>query len=191
MYLRLGAADITTLFHPDFLKLQSVLSLLTPPSNNLYIPMAFVSATLILVLFGLFSYYFRIRILRNGFAERHGCQAPPKRGAQDPILGIDRTLQDSKLSKAFQSLPAGASLFHTYGQTFRETMILGTVIKTRSAENINTIHGLKAKDWGIQPFRLPAMNPFCGKGFITTDGLVGNIRERFSTRRFTNAIFLI
>ncbi len=135
--------------------------------------MAFVSAALIvLVVLGLFSYYLRVRMLQNSFAERHGCQAPPKRAAQDPILGIDRKLQDSKLSKAFQSLPAGVSLFHTYGQTFRETTILGTVIKTKSAENIHTIHGLKAKDWGIQLFRLPAMNPFCGKGFITTDGSI-------------------
>lgn len=46
------------------------------------------------------------------------------------------------------------------------------MIKTRGAENIHIMHGLKTKDWGIQPFRLPAMDPFCGKGSIPTDGLV-------------------
>ena len=134
--------------------------------------MAFISVGLIPVVFGLLSYYLRIRIPQNDFAERHGCQALPKRAARDPILGLDRTLQDFRLSKAFQSLQTGASLFRQYGQTFRETTILGTVMKTRSTENIHVIDGLKAKDWGIQPFRLPPMNPFCGKGFITIDGLV-------------------
>ena len=134
--------------------------------------MAFISAALILVGLGLFSYYLRIRIRQNNFAHHHGCQVPPKRSARDPILGIDRKLQDSKLAKAFQSLPAGAALFHEYGQTFRETTLFGTVLKTMSAENIHCIYGLKGKDWGVQPFRLPAMRPFCGMGFITTDGSV-------------------
>ena len=26
------------------------------------------------------------------------------------------------------------------------------------------------KDWGDEPLRLPAQDPFCGRGFITTDG---------------------
>lgn len=48
--------------------------------------MAFVSAALILVVLGLLSYYLRIRILQNSVAKRYGCQAPPKRVAQDLVL---------------------------------------------------------------------------------------------------------
>ncbi len=134
--------------------------------------MALISVVLLLTALGIFTYYLQLRISQNTFAHHHGCQIPPKRFARDPVLGIDHRVQDAKLTKAFQSLPAGAALFHQYGQTFRETTLFGTVLKTMSAENIHTIYALNGKDWGVQPFRLPAMRPFCGLGFITTDGSV-------------------
>lgn len=134
--------------------------------------MAHLFAALILGAFGLFLYYLRIRLLQNSVAHHHGCELPPKRFSRDPILWIDLKAQDAKVAKAFQSLPAGAALFRQYGQTFRTTTLFSTVLKTMNAENIHTVYTLNAKDWGVQPFRLAAMRPFCGLGFITTDGLV-------------------
>ncbi len=69
--------------------------------------MAFVSAALILVVLGLFSYYLRVQMLQNSFAERHGCQAQPKRAAQDPILGIDRKIPGLQLVQSFPKPPSG------------------------------------------------------------------------------------
>lgn len=131
--------------------------------------MTLIFAALILVVLELFSYYLHVRMLQNDFAERHECQASSERAAQNSILEIDRKLQNFKFFKAFQSLSASVSLFHTYEQTFRETTILDIVIKTKSAKNIHTIHDLNAKDWKIQPFRLSTMNSFCEKDFITID----------------------
>lgn len=134
--------------------------------------MSHITTALILGGLVFFLYYLRIRVSQYTFARQHGCQLPPKRSTLDPILGIDHKLQDAKLAKAFRSLPTGAALFHQYGQTFRTATFFSTVMKTMNAENIQTVYALKGKDWGIQPFRLPAMRPFCGQGFITTDGPV-------------------
>ncbi|KAH8160028.1 hypothetical protein CIB48_g8215 [Xylaria polymorpha] len=42
--------------------------------------------------------------------------------------------------------------------------------KDPSFENIRAVFSKNAADLGIQPLRLRNMSPFCGRGFITTDG---------------------
>lgn len=115
-------------------------------------------------------YFAPAYFVRNSLAQRHGCQLPPRRHTRDPILGIDCKIQDSKSSKELKTLPAGAALHRQYGSTYRETTIFGTTIKTADEENIHTVFGLKAKDWGVGPYRFAGMGPFCGEGFISTDG---------------------
>lgn len=117
-------------------------------------------------------YYLIIHLSRRSLARSLGCQPPPKRPARDPLLAIDLKMQDAKASKVLQSLPEGTRRFRQLGRTFRSTTILGTSLKTMHAENIQAVFSSKGKDWGIQPFRLAAMTPFCGAGFITTDGAV-------------------
>ena len=41
---------------------------------------------------------------------------------------------------------------------------------TIDPENLQAIYGSRVKDWGVEPVRLAAMEPLCGRGFITTDG---------------------
>ena len=74
--------------------------------------------------------------------------------------------------KKIKILPNGAALHRKYGPTYRETSIFGTNLKTASEENIQTVLGLKAQDWGVRPFRFAGMRPFCGEGFLTADGSV-------------------
>ncbi|KAL9095482.1 MAG: hypothetical protein Q9165_002353 [Trypethelium subeluteriae] len=42
----------------------------------------------------------------------------------------------------------------------------------RDAENVQAIFGYKSREWGVSPFRLAAMGPFCGEGVLTADGQV-------------------
>jgi len=132
--------------------------------------MAFVPNAVLLGVVLSALYYLRVWLDCNAFAPQHGCQLPPRRPTSDPILGIFYKLQDSRSAKVFKSLSLGLELYRKYGATYRESTLFATTIKTSSAENIQTIFGSKANDYGIQPFRLAGMRPFCGGGLLTTDG---------------------
>lgn len=43
-------------------------------------------------------------------------------------------------------------------------------INSIEPENVRTVFSSKWNDWGVEAVRLPAQLPFCGRGFITTDG---------------------
>jgi len=56
------------------------------------------------------------------------------------------------------------------GRTF-STLSFGTkVICSIEPENLKTAWVTKFEDWGVQSSRLPALGPFVGRGFLTTDG---------------------
>lgn len=42
-------------------------------------------------------------------------------------------------------------------------------IKSIRPEHLQTIWVAEFKDWAVEPARLPAQSPFCGRGYITTD----------------------
>lgn len=56
------------------------------------------------------------------------------------------------------------------GPTF-EVSILGTsAICSCEPVNLQSVFGTNARAWGVA-YRLPALAPFCGAGFLTTDGM--------------------
>ena len=123
--------------------------------------MAYVSSTaLLLGALGLAGYYFWTWLGHKVAIQRHGSQQPPKRRAYDPFVGLDYKIQDANSAKQAKTLPIGEALHREYGLTYRESSMFGTTIKTASEENIRTIFGLKAKEWGIKPFRYEGMRPF-------------------------------
>ena len=75
-----------------------------------------------------------------------------------------------RLSRKCRIIPAVAERYQTYGTTFQTNSLGTNVINTIDPENIQVIYSSNEKDWGVQPMRLSAMEPFCGRGFITTDG---------------------
>ena len=117
-------------------------------------------------------YYLQLWYSRWSFARRNGCEIPPRRKIGDPILGIYKRKQDSRSAKALlQTLPAGAALHSEFGQTFSENTVFGgSSLVTSDSENIHAVYGTNGVRWGIAPFRLAAMRPFAGEGFITNDG---------------------
>ncbi|KAL8980864.1 MAG: hypothetical protein Q9205_004182, partial [Flavoplaca limonia] len=67
-------------------------------------------------------------------------------------------------------LPELEARYGTYGSTFQTNLFGTPSINTIEPENLQAVYSSNFKDWGIEPLRLPAQDPFCGRGFITTDG---------------------
>lgn len=135
--------------------------------------MASLTNTLLLGAVALAAFYYtRIWYAQRSSSLHHGCQLPRKRQTRDPILGLQYKFQDIKSMGQMKILPDGAALHARYGSTYHEPSIFGTTLKTIDERNIQTVFGLKAKEWGIQPWRLTAMRPFCGEGILDTDGPV-------------------
>lgn len=56
------------------------------------------------------------------------------------------------------------------GRTYVIDSLLGShILHTVAPENLHVIYS-QGKDFGVQSSRLPAMEYFCGQGFLTTDG---------------------
>lgn len=113
--------------------------------------------TMLLVVTGLcvFCTYVLIqKWRRDGIARQHGCQSPRKFPHKEPFLGLDLFF----------------SRYNTLGNTFQSTTLGSMSINSIEPENLRTVFSSKWNDWGVEAVRLPAQFPFCGRGFITTDG---------------------
>jgi cytochrome P450 len=88
----------------------------------------------------------------------------------DPIFGLDLLL--ITIVNMFRSnhIAAVAARHKKYGPTFSITNVGYRTIHTMDPENIRTVWGEKWQDWPVAPARQESMEPFCGLGFITTDG---------------------
>lgn len=103
---------------------------------------------------------------RTSAIYQNGCQPPVHHRPWDPFLGIDLTIA------THNDLPSLRRLHQKYGHTFAtETLVNDTTIFTVAPENIKTVN-MRHDHWGIEPQRLPGMEFFCGRGFLTMDGQV-------------------
>ncbi|KAL9113577.1 MAG: hypothetical protein Q9227_002315 [Pyrenula ochraceoflavens] len=134
--------------------------------------MAYVLSMPLLCLLPILLYYARIWLTRRSLAQRYGCESPPKRPSRDPVLNLDCKMQSTRAARELKTLPNGIALHRRLGPTYCETSVFGKTLKTWNEENIRTVFGTKAKDWGIQPFRYEGMRPFCGEGLLSMDGPV-------------------
>jgi len=96
------------------------------------------------------------------------CRTPPHVPHIAAFLGLDGFWKTLKLKQRRQSLQALADLYKTHGNTFTVTLLGGKVIHTAHPENLKAVFGTRWKHWGTG--RLKAMEPFSGRGFVTTDG---------------------
>ena len=119
----------------------------------------------------------------------NGCEPLPHYRHKDPIFGLDITVNTIRDVLANRRLVALEKLFRVYGPTFQSTTLgIGTIWSTDS-RLIQYAYHENDRDWGVAPFRQEPMRPFCGQGFITTDGSVWK-RSR-ALRRFTLRTFRI
>lgn len=103
-------------------------------------------------------------------AEQHGCQPPAHYKHKDPVFGLDIFLRTGDAMTKNEFLVEHQRRYDTYGHTFEALHFGSRAIYSVHPENLRAVFSKKAADWGIQPLRLGSMSPFCGTGFITTDG---------------------
>jgi cytochrome P450 len=103
-------------------------------------------------------------------AQELGCQPAPKYKHKDPFFGLDIFLRTGQAITKNEFLVEHQRRYDTYGHTFEALNFGSKAIYSVHPENLRAVWSTNAADWGIQPLRLHNMQPFCGTGFITTDG---------------------
>lgn len=103
-------------------------------------------------------------------AQQHGCQPAARYKHKDPIFGLDIFLRTGDAITSNQFLVEHQRRYDTYGHTFEALNFGSLAIYSVHPDNLRAVFSKNAADWGIQPLRLGNMSPFCGAGFITTDG---------------------
>jgi hypothetical protein len=103
-------------------------------------------------------------------ARSHGCQPAQRYKHWDPIFGLDDFLKSGKAFTKNERLIQLQRRHDTYGSTYETLSFGSSCITSVDPDNVKAVWSKNAADWGIQPIRLPVMHPFCGSGFITTDG---------------------
>lgn len=103
-------------------------------------------------------------------ARKHGCGLPPSYPHKDPLLGVDLFFNTGKAIQEHRYLPELARRYDLLGTTFSAKSLGSSSLNSIQPENIKAVFSSNFKDWGVEPLRLPAQSPFCGRGFITTDG---------------------
>ncbi|KAG9241331.1 cytochrome P450 [Calycina marina] len=95
------------------------------------------------------------------------CRDPPRHSQIDRFFGLDHFWKLMKLQKQRVYLQTCSEWHEIYGNTFT-TVTLGTnIFHTCHPDNLKAVFEGKGP-WSVN--RLKAMEPFCGRGFVTTDG---------------------
>ena len=107
---------------------------------------------------------------RQILSHANGCRPAMKYPHWDPFLGLDLFFMTGKLFEENKYLPHLVERYGKLGRTFETNLLGSPSINTIEPQNLQTVYVANFKDWGVQLVRLPAQEPFCGRGFITTDG---------------------
>jgi len=129
--------------------------------------------SVILVITGLCTasvYYLLRKWYRDSKARQHGCYPPRAYPHKDPLLGVDLFLQTGSAIQNHRYLSELTRRYTVLGNTFSAKSLGSLSINSIEPENIKAVFSSNFKDWGVEAVRLPAQDPFCGRGFITTDG---------------------
>ncbi|KAK6221588.1 hypothetical protein LQW54_001360 [Pestalotiopsis sp. IQ-011] len=103
-------------------------------------------------------------------AQQHGCQPATRYKHMDPVFGLDIFLRTGDAISKNTFLVEHQRRYDTYGHTFESLNLGSHAVSSIHPENLRAVFSKNAADWGVQPLRLHNMGPFCGAGFITTDG---------------------
>jgi cytochrome P450 len=108
---------------------------------------------------------------RSEVARNYGCGTVVQHRPLEPFTGFDFQM------RMHVTIPFLHRLHQRYGHTFQVgTLVSHPAIITVAKENLHAIN--TSNEFGVEPMRLPGMEYFCGKGFITTDGDTWNHSKR-------------
>lgn len=103
-------------------------------------------------------------------ARSRGCKPAPRHRQRDPFFGLDFFVQSMKASLGRRRMEWTRSLFLKHGRTFQVTNFGKEFIFTIEPTNVQSVMALDFESWGLEPLRLPAVDPYIGPGVFTTDG---------------------
>lgn len=132
--------------------------------------MANISLLAITVLCAVIAYLLLRKWQGEVTAHKHGCQSTRSDPHEDRFFGIHLLLNTGSAIQEHRYLTELTRRYTTLGNTFSAKNLGSSSINSIEPENIETVFSTKSNDWGVEPVRLPAQDPFCGRGFITTDG---------------------
>ncbi|KAI9643612.1 hypothetical protein NHQ30_008234 [Ciborinia camelliae] len=96
------------------------------------------------------------------------CQPPRELPRLDPFFGLDLFQESLETQKQHKVLETQAKQHEIYGKTFQALLLGRSTIHTAHPDNLKAVYGSHWKAWGTG--RVDTMEPFCGRGFVTTDG---------------------
>ncbi|KAI1382718.1 cytochrome P450 [Hypoxylon trugodes] len=100
---------------------------------------------------------------RKAIVRTYGCKQAVRQNPKEPFYGFDFQM------KMYMDVPFLYELHQRYGDTYEVSPWISTSTTcTIAPGNLRAIN--LSKDFGVSPMRLPGMEYFCGRGFITTDG---------------------
>lgn len=116
------------------------------------------------LLLAIILYFIQQRQRRNSARQQRGCATLVQHQPAEPFFGLDFIM------KIHQDIPSLHRFHQHHGHSFQlNTLISLPTIYTVAPENVKVIH-TDDDNWGIEPGRLPGMEFFCGRGFLTMDG---------------------
>lgn len=101
---------------------------------------------------------------------QYGCSEAVKYPYSEPFIGIDLLVKGAKEHTACVYLEEIQRQYAVYGKTHEVRFLGRHTIRTMDPKNIQTVLGLKAKDYGLQPLREGLAIPLFDHGINTADG---------------------
>lgn len=136
-----------------------------PQSDRLEVDMGYKITSLLLALTLFLFKVIRRQQERQASAHSRGCEPAVVHQPVEPFSGFDFEM------RMYSHIPFLYELHQRYGKTFQvRTLTRLLTVCTIAPDNIRAIN--TSKDFGVEPMRLPGLEYFCGKGFITTDGSI-------------------
>ncbi|CAG8961587.1 hypothetical protein HYFRA_00006121 [Hymenoscyphus fraxineus] len=154
--------------------------------------LSFFTPNLTLLILPIFIALFLTYRLKTGHSSKalqdgihQSCKPPPKYPHLEHVIGIDLMYKTFRLMTQKRAITALAERHKKYGLTFEIVSVGQRVLHTMHPENFKAVYGSNWEDWGVEPARLKAMEPFCGRGFITTDGEIWKYVRRIMKPAFS------
>ncbi|KAF5876769.1 putative cytochrome p450 alkane protein [Botrytis fragariae] len=145
-------------------------------------------ASLLIKLLLLFSVIFCYQLYKGWKSRRNTpaeCQQAPSLPTIEPFLGLDLFKKSLEIRKQHTILETHAKQHDIYGKTFQALRLGRTTIYTAHPDNLKAIYGTNWKEWGTG--RADAMEPFCGRGFVTRDGEEWRVHRSLFASTLTEA----
>ncbi|TVY81374.1 Cytochrome P450 monooxygenase lepH [Lachnellula suecica] len=121
-----------------------------------------------LLLLSFIVYFAGFRKLSTTPSTPSNCRDPPELAQYDPVFGFHHFWRSIQLRSQHKTLESLLYWNKLYGRTFKARSLGKLIFYISHPENVKAIFGASWRYWATG--RCVAMEPFCSRGFVTTDG---------------------